>query len=140
MNEVSLNNNDDIEEMLEKLEEVKSKSSDSSKAHLTRRLSFDRSDVEQISVLELTDPSGVYSASSFYILVRELVNDIDELVKQDNYRSKKTNKIHHDLLSTNKILLSIDNSLHIHNLIELYKDDIISEDEFYMKLSGYMEE
>ncbi len=132
MNDVSLNNND-IDEMLERLEDVKSKSSDTSKAKVTRRLSFGGTDVERVSVLELSDPSGVHSDGSYFILIRELLNNIEELSSQNNYKSKKINKIHHDLLLTNKILISIDNSLHIHNLIELYVNGIISEDEFYMK-------
>lgn len=65
--------------------------------------------------------------NSFYILIREMIDYINQLNIESKHQGQKINKIHHDLSRINNELINIDNSLQINNLIKLYDKEIVDE-------------
>lgn len=118
----------DVDDMLEKLSEIGEANYNSSNKIMRR---FSEKEVDEISVVELQSPYPLGNVTndegSFYSLMNQMVDIINQLSKENKYQSQKINKIHHDLSRINNDLINIDNTLQITNLIKLFENEIIDD-------------
>lgn len=123
---------EDINEMIEKLANYPDNKSESTSAiHRGFRQNPVSDRVEQVSVIELNSPDEDYVP--FYYLIQKIAENIETISTDNKKQIKKINKLHHDLLNINAGLVSIDRNLYKLNLIKLYENQLISEDEMIDK-------